>query len=494
MEAWGGITPRAWQAAAFDAAIAAIGPDERPLIEAVMGAGKSVLIAELAAWGVAQGWRVVVSTPTVSLVEQLGGTVRRRVPDTGQYYTHAKGVGHAVTVTCYPSVGAMMAADARPVDLWICDEAHRTESARELAAVQVMAPARRIALTATPYLAGAGGLSLWTSLIYRYPLGQALADGVLCPWETVSWDGDRADVDEVMCGMIAATEGPGVVDARSIEDAETYAELLCAAGIPAAPIHSQQTPAVRRAALAALQAGRLRALVQVSMLVEGVDLPWLRWLGLRRQVGSRVRFLQQVGRVLRTHPGKTVATILDPWGLMERHDLEYQAALGGAYDAPEDAPETLTPADEDAWDLIDLPAFEEAPRMVPRATARRAVAVWARRLLHAAMEAGVAAPSEWTADASWRKRKASAKQVGALGRMVWALRFVRIQAAKNGVKLLAADGAEHLTAGAVSDLLDVLMASRSMSKTRPRGWSWAPVALVVPPLPARVTRALECAP
>jgi hypothetical protein len=41
MEAWGGITPRAWQAAAFDAAIAAIGPDERPLIEAVMGAGKS---------------------------------------------------------------------------------------------------------------------------------------------------------------------------------------------------------------------------------------------------------------------------------------------------------------------------------------------------------------------------------------------------------------------------------------------------------------------
>jgi hypothetical protein len=132
--------------------------------------------------------------------------------------------------------------------------------------------------------------------------------------------------------------------------------------------------------------------------------------------------------------------------------------------------------------------------MVPRATARRAVTVWARRLLHAAMEAGVSAPSAWTADASWRKRKASAKQVRALGRMVWALRFVRIQAAKNGVKLLADGGAEHLTAGAVSDLLDVLMASWSVSKTRNRGWSWAPVALVVPPLPARVTRALECAP
>ena len=282
MTPWPHLTPRRWQAEAYDAAIQSIAPASAPLIQAVMGAGKSVLIAELAAWAVAQGWRVVVSTPTVALVDQLHGTILDRVPSAGRYYTHDHQVGCDVTVTCYPSVAAMVSADPRPVDLWICDEAHRTESAREIAAAEAMGPRRRIALTATPYRAGEGGLSLWRELVYRYPIGQALADGVLCPWDVVHWDGPREDVDEVMATMIEGTEGPGVVDARSIEDAEAFAELLCGRGIAARPIHSRMGPTAQRDAIEDLRTGRLRALVQVSMLVEGVDLPWLRWLGLRR--------------------------------------------------------------------------------------------------------------------------------------------------------------------------------------------------------------------
>lgn len=488
---WAGATPRRWQVEALEASWAAIQAQEPTLVEAVMGAGKSRLIAELAARAAAQGWRVVVSTPTVALVAQLGATLRERLPagHVGEYYTDAHDVGQPVTVTCYPSVGALMSADPRPVDLWLCDEAHRTESAREQAAYQVMQPVRRLALSATPYLSSGGTLSLWHRLAYRYPLGAALRDGVLVPWDVLGWDGPRSDIDEAMTALIKRSAGPGVVDARSIEDAEEYATVLCAAGIPARPIHSKQPAKERALYLSMLQRGDLRALVHVSMLVEGVDLPWLRWLGLRRRVGSRVRFLQQLGRVLRTSPGKARALVLDPWGLMEQHDLEYAAALGGAYDDPAESVSDETPKDEQEWDLIDLPPLSTDPLMVPGRTARRAVAAWARRALHLATEAGIREPSEWEADGAWRRRMAAEKQREALSRMAWALRFAGVPALKAGVKALLGM-ADALTAGAVSDLLDVLHASADYGTTHKRGWSPRPDGLTLPPLPQRVTRGL----
>ncbi len=485
---WSGRAPRAWQQEAYATAITAIAPERAPLIEAVMGAGKSVLLAEIAAWAVSQGWRVVVSTPTQALVRQLAKTVRERVPSTGEFYASTKDTGQAVTVTCYPSVAAMMAADPRPVGLWLCDEAHRSESARELAAAEAMAPARRLALTATPYLAEGGTLSLWTELAYRYPLGAALRDGVLVPWRVVEHDGHPEDVDAVVARMVRDTDGPGVIDARSIEDAEGFAVYLAEQGISARPIHSMMSPRAQAAALEDLRTGRVRCLVHVSMLVEGVDLPWLRWLGMRRRVGSRVRFLQQLGRVLRTHPGKTEAVVLDPWGLMVAHDLEYAAALGGAYDNPaDDAATEVAPKDEEAWDLIDLPPLQTAPLMVPRATAKRAAAAWVRRVLHAATDAGIRQPSEWEADATWRNRPASSKAIAAVGRMAWATRFVRDERAKVGIKALLTL-TNILTGGIVSDLLDILKASADFGTSAGHGWS--PKHLTIPSLPARVSRGL----
>ena len=484
---WGGVEPRRWQVEALDAAQQAIAPGAAPMIEAVMGAGKSVLIAELAAWAVRQGWRVLVSTPTRALVQQLAHTIRRRVPTTGEYYTATKDTGQDVTVVCYPSVAEHLRDDPRPVDLWICDEAHRTNSAREQAAYLDMQPRRRIALSATPYLSDAGRLSLWSALCYRYPMSAALRDGVLCPWDVVGWDGPRADIDVVMTDLIRRTAGPGVVDARSIEDAEEYAAALVAAGLPAAPLHSRMRAADQARTLARLRSGELRAVVHVSMLVEGVDLPWLSWLGLRRRVGSRVRFLQQLGRVLRVSPGKARATVLDPWGLMETHHLEYAAALGGGLDTvtEDDDSEPEVPPDESAWDLIDLPPLETAPIMVPPATARRAVAAWTRRVLHAATEAGIRQASDWEADARWRNRPASPKQLESLAKNAKGARWVQDPNAKAGIRTLAEVGtARELSAGAVSDLLDVLYASRRHAAQHGRGW--APAGLTIPRLPKRV--------
>jgi hypothetical protein len=73
----------------------------------------------------------------------------------------------------------------------------------------------------------------------------------------------------------------------------------------------------------------------VDMLREGVDLPWLRWICLRRPVRSRVRFVQELCRVMSSSPetGKTECVVYDPHGLIEEFKLNYKAALGGEYEA-----------------------------------------------------------------------------------------------------------------------------------------------------------------
>jgi hypothetical protein len=86
------------------------------------------------------------------------------------------------------------------------------------------------------------------------------------------------------------------VSAINIEDAESFAARLAKAGIPAEPIHQKLNRGERELRIRRLRSGRIRCLVHVQLLCEGIDLPWLEWLALRRPVGSPVRLVQEVGR------------------------------------------------------------------------------------------------------------------------------------------------------------------------------------------------------
>jgi hypothetical protein len=64
------------------------------------------------------------------------------------------------------------------------------------------------------------------------------------------------------------------------------------------------------------------------MLAEGFDCPQIRYLVMRRNVGSRVRFAQEVGRGLRACEGKDKCFLFDPHDLFLTHDLSFEACLG----------------------------------------------------------------------------------------------------------------------------------------------------------------------
>jgi type I site-specific restriction endonuclease len=110
------------------------------------------------------------------------------------------------------------------------------------------------------------------------------------------------------------------------------------------------------------------------MLSEGADFPWLRTLALRRQVASKTRFVQEVGRVLRvdpTNPDKVCGFVLDPAALLHKLGMDHPEAIGEALDEA---------ATEEAEDLSEKPTEdpEASPRdkIIPRAVRLKEIDAW----------------------------------------------------------------------------------------------------------------------
>lgn len=459
---WGGYAPRRWQTEALPIILSALRARERGIVSAVMGSGKSVLLARVCASG--RG-RVLVTVPTVALVEQLAATIEEQCPgEVGKFYTYAKDSGARITVCCLPSVPALLDDPSwpGPPALWIADECHRTEASIILDAYKRLAPERALGFTATPFRSSdAEELSLWDRELHIYGVADALRDGVIVPFRSVQWGGaEDTPLDQACIEMIQQDGlGPGIVNATSIEDAVSFSRMLTAAGTPCRPIHSALGRAERAATLSALQVGTLVAVCHVNMLSEGVDLPWLRWICLRRVVKSKVRFCQELGRVLRASPGKEEALILDPNDLLGAFSLSYEAVLSGMAAVP------------DAPLVAELREAERESRETPEAQvlAARTMAAW-HRYLRAVYLAGVTSGHiECRVKSTrWRTYAATAKQLPMVERLLGGLsRDTSIPLPHRKMLVTIGEHAKELSRGDVHDLIALGLAFR---KNRGEVW------------------------
>jgi superfamily II DNA or RNA helicase len=83
--------------------------------------------------------------------------------------------------------------------------------------------------------------------------------------------------------------------------------------------------------LAAHARGKFQFLVNVMVLTEGWDAPYVSCVAMARPTQSRVLYAQACGRGLRLHPGKGDCLVLDFVGASCQHDLiGPEDALGGA--------------------------------------------------------------------------------------------------------------------------------------------------------------------
>tara|TARA_R110000824_G_scaffold16213_6_gene67486 strand:+ start:7247 stop:8755 length:1509 start_codon:yes stop_codon:yes gene_type:complete len=484
--------PRKWQKEALPLIIDSLRAGKKPIVSAIMGSGKSILLAELcyiALRKLKQQCCVVVSAPRQSLVEQLTRTIGERcgLANVGSYFTHQKKAGSNIIVCCNASAGALslkLKELGREVAMLIFDEVHSSESTNFKLAWGVLKPACAVGFTATPFRSSdRESLSLWDEVVYRYTAGDALADKVIVPWNLVHWNGtgaDAAEVNKICLRMMMPMEGPGIASALSIEDAEEFAEFLNSQGFPSMAIHSKMHRSKRESIIRKLEAEEIRCVVHVSLLSEGVDMPWLRWLCLRRPVQARVRFVQEVGRALRSHPGKTEAFILDPHDLFSVHGLTYPEALG----------EMLVQKTEEEEELASLELDEEQEKQVREmrpAQAVTAVGSWLRGIQSVMRSAGLMRPASDEYD-GWRDGEPSMRQIEALDRLSWASRYIPQPARDQFKMLVVPERALCLKRGDISDMLDILVAVAEASKDLRKNhkyWHWpasAPIPETVLPM------------
>lgn len=530
MEPWGGAprAPRRWQAEALPAVLAAIRRSRpeapvRPLVSAVMGAGKSILLSELA-WLALHGRAheedvVIIAAPRQGLVEQLAGTVRERCgrEAVGVYYQHDKQPARPVVVCCYSSLPGLVeqiVALGRRVCLFIGDEAHRTECGTVLAAWEQLAPIAAVGVTATPYRADdRESLSLWTEVAYRYPIEEAWRDGVLVPYRHLRVHEAWVRSGEVPVEGVEALDlaclrllreavdkrldvFPCISSAYDIPDAEGFVDALRAAGYTADAVHSRRGRDDNARAIRKLRDGAIQVLVQVNMLSEGADFPWLRGLLLRRNIQSPVMAFQLLGRGLRACEGKTECVVMDPHRNLETHGVSRPEQLGARMEEEAAAGHYETDDEEEA-------ERERKAREV-RISFVGDVETWASEVLGIMAEHGLYQVTDrWARrdddeDALLRRAWGpSEKQIATLRKMGWTCRYLP-QSVRAEVKALVAVAGE-LERGAVSDLLSILFAlARCTEDVRKRArevaeatgswaaaprWTW-PAAVVLPPCPA----------
>lgn len=121
----------------------------------------------------------------------------------------------------------------------------------------------------------------------------------------------------------------------SVDHARYMARRFTAAGLPSEALSASSTTDERRAAIAALRQGQLRALFTVDLFNEGVDIPEVDTILMLRPSESALVFMQQLGRGLRRHADKDCVTVLDFIGTARREfrfDLRYRALTGESRD------------------------------------------------------------------------------------------------------------------------------------------------------------------
>jgi DNA repair protein RadD len=307
----------------------------RPILQAPTGFGKTLTAAHIIQRALVKGKRVAFTVPALSLIDQTVAAFEAEG-------IHALGVMqgiHERTDRDQPvQVGSVqtIARRKRPeVDLVIVDEAHQLH--REIFRWMKDCPnVPFIGLSATPWTRGLG--KFYDALIVAATTADLIRDRYLAPFTVYAPSNPDLSSVSTIAGEYKETELAEAMDRPSItgdivaewlkrgEDRSTLA--FCVDRKHARHVHERfeevdvaaeymdgfTERADREAIFERLRAGETRIIVNVGVLVVGVDLPFVSCLIDARPTQSRMRYVQVVGRGLRTAEGKLDLRVLDHAG------------------------------------------------------------------------------------------------------------------------------------------------------------------------------------
>lgn len=222
----------------------------------------------------------------------------------------------------------------------VVDEAHHSHAQTYFPTIKYFEPEFLLGLTATPdRLDGQNIEEIYGAPVYELGFIEATGRGLLaeCDYQLVLDDMSQEKLDECLQGnesisvaqinrtvfvpkrdeeivrlirkYSAEQEDPKtMIFCKTIEHARRITKLM---GTEATVVHKCQNSLDNDLALEAFRSGKVRTIVSVQMLNEGIDVPDANVIVFLRNTVSKTIFYQQLGRGIRLSPGKDKVKVLD---------------------------------------------------------------------------------------------------------------------------------------------------------------------------------------
>ncbi|MFW5739456.1 MAG: DEAD/DEAH box helicase family protein, partial [Myxococcota bacterium] len=366
------LHPYPHQKSVLEALVAERGADHtKNLVIAATGTGKTVIAAldyESLCKRASARPRLLFVAHRREILEKSRATYRAALGD-GSF-------GELLTGTDKPLVGRHVFASIQSLhnrqlgslardayDVVVVDEFHHAEADTYTALLTHLAPKILLGLTATPERTDGQSILHWfdNRIAAESRLWDALDQGLLVPFQYFGVD-DQTDLsqidfragrysvsalehvytadehraEQVLRALTDRVRDPTTMRALgfcvSVKHAEFMAAFFEKKGLRAACVTGETARDERRAAVRQLETGELCALFSVDVFNEGVDIPTVDTVLFLRPTESATLYLQQLGRGLRLHEGKSCLTVLDFIGQANRQfrfDRRFRALLGG---------------------------------------------------------------------------------------------------------------------------------------------------------------------
>ena len=313
------------------------------------GFGKSVVIEAMVRNAIAKGKRVGIIANRIHLVRALS----QRFTESGINHGIVQGdnsfnIGSQVIICSIQTV----ARRGMPiVDVIIIDEGHACAGSKDYRTVIHRNSALPIiSFTATPFSKGMakpqpelGGQPLFHSLIVSATIRELIDDGLLVDCDIYApsdpdltgvrsqknqfgeMDYNERDLEkavdqpaligDIVQHWLKMAEGkPTVCFATSIAHSKHIVAQFEVVGVKAKHIDCYLEQEEKDEILDSFKRGEFTVLSNVALIAEGFDYPACACMILARPTKSLIRYIQMVGRVLRTHDSKTKALVLDHSG------------------------------------------------------------------------------------------------------------------------------------------------------------------------------------
>ena len=199
---------------------------------------------------------------------------------------------------------SMFARSARHYDLVVLDEAHHEATSSFVNLFEQMSPTWLLGLSATPLRTDRMKLA-FNETVDLCSIRSLVLDGYLSRFQIFNID--EMTPENAAFHYLRSPEkwGRTIVFMPTIAECRRFHDLLAEQGVdcPVVAGSARIGPA-----LEAFRSGAVKVVVNCQMLSEGFDLPELNTVFLRD--ASRLPTIQMAGRVLRKHPGKPLANIV----------------------------------------------------------------------------------------------------------------------------------------------------------------------------------------